>query len=440
MDEKLSCEDLGKQVRKRKEERRLENGKTSLDVSRMLRLMCDNVPDMIWAKDLEKRYIFANRAICENLLNAADTSEPVGKTDLFFANRERKSRPDDPDWHTFGEICRDSDTITMEQGVSGHFEEYGNVKGKFLFLSVHKAPFYDSNGEMIGTVGSARDITETKAAEEALKYSNSKFEAVLSNIDAGVYIADMASHEILYMNQHMKEEFDKDMTGMVCWECLHEDQTGPCEFCTNHMLIDGDGNPAEPYVYEIFNQKTHKWYECHDQAIPWTDGRLVRMEIAFDITEQKKIKNHLEELVQERTAELEDANTALKVLLNKREKDQEEMEDKILANYQSLIEPLLNRLKNTVHTNQRNLVDILESNLSDMLSPFSQKLTDPERQLTPKEIQIASFIKQEYSNKEIAETFNCSIRTIDAHRNNIRKKLDIKNKKVNLKTYLMTLQ
>jgi DNA-binding CsgD family transcriptional regulator len=74
-----------------------------------------------------------------------------------------------------------------------------------------------------------------------------------------------------------------------------------------------------------------------------------------------------------------------------------------------------------------------------MLSPFSQKLTDPLIQLTPKEVQIASFIKQDYSNKEIAETFNRSIRTIDSPRNNIRKKLGIKNKKVNLKTYLMTL-
>ncbi|MFO7789661.1 MAG: helix-turn-helix transcriptional regulator [Bacteroidales bacterium] len=94
--------------------------------------------------------------------------------------------------------------------------------------------------------------------------------------------------------------------------------------------------------------------------------------------------------------------------------------------------------KNTANNNQHNLLEILESNLASMLSPFSQKLTDPMIQLTPKELQIASFIKQDYSNKEIAETFNCSVRTIDTHRNNIRNKLDIKNKRVNLKTYLMT--
>ena len=162
--------------------------------------------------------------------------------------------------------------------------------------------------------------------------------------------------------------------------------------------------------------------------------------VLVDITELKRMKNHLEELVEERTAELEDTNTTLKVLLDKREKDQEEIEDKILANYQSLIEPLINRLKDSfARKNQHNLPNILESDIINILSPFSKKLTDPMNRLTPKELQIASLIQQDYSNKEMAAFFNQSIRTIDVHRDNIRKKLDIKNKKVNLKTYLMTL-
>ncbi|MFZ4626243.1 MAG: PAS domain-containing protein, partial [Rhodoferax sp.] len=66
----------------------------SRNLASMLRLMCDNVPDMIWAKDLNKRYIFANQAICTQLLNACNTDEPLGKTDLFFAQRERAACPD----------------------------------------------------------------------------------------------------------------------------------------------------------------------------------------------------------------------------------------------------------------------------------------------------------------------------------------------------------
>ncbi|MBA4358910.1 MAG: hypothetical protein C0405_14415, partial [Desulfovibrio sp.] len=93
------------------------------DLASLLRLMCDNVPDMIWAKDLDRRFLFANKALCEGLLNAKDTSEPVGKNDLFFALRERAAHPDDPVWHTFGEVCQDSDAITLEQGAPGQFEE-----------------------------------------------------------------------------------------------------------------------------------------------------------------------------------------------------------------------------------------------------------------------------------------------------------------------------
>jgi DNA-binding CsgD family transcriptional regulator len=85
------------------------------------------------------------------------------------------------------------------------------------------------------------------------------------------------------------------------------------------------------------------------------------------------------------------------------------------------------------------LIDIIETNLKEIISPFSKKLSDPMINLTPKEIQIASFIKQGITTKEIAQSLNCSVRTIDGHRDNIRIKLKIKNKKINLRTYLMNL-
>ncbi|NKQ34987.1 MAG: GAF domain-containing protein [Chloroflexi bacterium] len=128
---------------------------------RMVRLMCDNVPDMIWAKDMEKRFIFTNKAICEKLLHAKDTEEPIGKTDLYFARRERQMRPNDPDWHTFGEICVNSDSVVMDQKPQ-RFDEWGNVRGQFLFLDVYKAPFWNEAGEMIGTVGCGRIVTQEK--------------------------------------------------------------------------------------------------------------------------------------------------------------------------------------------------------------------------------------------------------------------------------------
>jgi PAS domain-containing protein len=135
----------------------------------IFRSIADNASDMIWAKDMDSKYIFANKAICDNLLIAESTDEPVGKTDTFFAKREREKHKDNPNWHTFGEMCHNSDIPVLQSKKPIHIDEYGNVRGKFLFLEVHKAPLYDKEGNLIGTVGTARDVTKQKELEAELK-------------------------------------------------------------------------------------------------------------------------------------------------------------------------------------------------------------------------------------------------------------------------------
>lgn len=169
-------------LRKRAESALRQGEEKYRNLASLLRSMCDNVPDMIWAKDLQKRYIFANKALCRGLLNAADTDEPLGKTDLFFALRERARHPDNPTWHTFGELCQDSDQITLNENGPRQFDEYGNVQDQFLFLDVRKAPFIDETGQTIGTVGSARDITAYKKADEALHQSLAEKEVLLREV------------------------------------------------------------------------------------------------------------------------------------------------------------------------------------------------------------------------------------------------------------------
>ncbi len=131
-----------------------------------IRLMADNVPDLIWAKNLDGEYIFANRALCEKLLLAKDTDEPVGKTDMYFAERERKNEPNEPNWYTFGEISAESDNIVLKSELSHHVDEYGYVKNNFIYLDVYKSPLYDDSGNLIGLVGSGRDVTEQKKLEQ----------------------------------------------------------------------------------------------------------------------------------------------------------------------------------------------------------------------------------------------------------------------------------
>jgi len=137
----------------------------------LLDLLTQHLPDMLWVKDVEGKYLYVNQAICDGLLMAKNTQEPIGKDDVFFALREREAHKDRPDWHTFGELCFNSDQEVIDSKKPMKFEEYGNVKGEMLYLEVYKAPFFDADGKVIGTVGTGRDITELKKIQIDLQNS-----------------------------------------------------------------------------------------------------------------------------------------------------------------------------------------------------------------------------------------------------------------------------
>lgn len=268
---------------------------------------------------------------------------------------------------------------------------------------------------------------------------------ILNNLDSSIYITDMKLYEILFMNDHMKKLFKEDLTGGICWKSFHEGLEKPCDFCTNNKLIDTDWNPTGPYVWEFFNKKLKRWYELHDQAIPWIDDRLVRMTISTDITGRKRTEqalkeshDTLEKRVIERTSELKDMNGALKILLKRRETENNDIEESIFANFKLRLSPTIERLKNNLPQKQQLIVTLLESEIEDIISPFSKKLSDPMLNLTPMEIQIASMIKLGKSNKDISNILNRSVYTISNHRNNMRKKLNLQNKSINLRTFLTT--
>ena len=155
----------------------------------------------------------------------------------------------------------------------------------------------------------------------------------------------------------------------------------------------------------------------------------------------KKFNDELQMKVEERTRELEDVNTALKVLLKQRENDKKELEEKIIANMQEVIMPCLEHLKKSrLDTKYRAYLDLLESNLIEITSPFMQSLTAKYYNLTYAEVQVVNFIKEGKSSKAIAELLDISIGTVDFHRNNIRKKLGLTNTKIGLRTHLLSLK
>ena len=136
-------------------------------LAKLTRRIADNAPDMIWAKDMDNRYLFANRALCERLLMCKSPEAVVGKNDVYFADLERANGQR----HTFGEVCENSDEIAKSKQKAMRFVEDGLVRGQYLVLDVHKAPLLDESRAMIGTVGCGRDVTRERQIQKDLNES-----------------------------------------------------------------------------------------------------------------------------------------------------------------------------------------------------------------------------------------------------------------------------
>ncbi len=172
----------------------------------------------------------------------------------------------------------------------GHTKEYPvNLRrkdGAIITTLITSVPRKDRDGNILGFQGTIRDITERKIEEERLKQAFERFKIAMDSLDALVYVVDMQSYEILFVNKYGIDTWG-DIEGKICWQTIQSGQSGPCPFCTNDRLVDKAGNPAGVYRWEFQNTVTGKWYDCRDSAIRWVDGRIVRLEIAIDITGRK---------------------------------------------------------------------------------------------------------------------------------------------------------
>ena len=162
------------------------------------------------------------------------------------------------------------------------------------------------------------------------------------------------------------------------------------------------------------------------------------------LVEIKKIRRKLEDKAGElenRNRELDEINTALRVLLNKRDEDRLNIEEEFLINIKELVQPYLENLKQTkLSTLQKGYIDAVESNLKNILSSFRRKLSSRNINLTSTELQVADLIIDGKRTKEIASFLRVSEKTISVHRRNIRRKLALRNTRANLRSHLLSFQ
>ena len=287
---------------------------------------------------------------------------------------------------------------------------------------------------------------------EPLSFSGELAKAVINSLSAHIAILDQngvildtnrAWNDYSFKNG-MPEDFD--YRGINYLEV--------CNAATGADALDAH-NIAKG-IWEVIQGHTQEFlfdYPCHSQdskhwyymrAIRMSDTKPVRAIISHeDITALKLVEEALRESreeLQDQKQSLEEANIALKVLLKHRENDKLELEKNVLTNVKALVLPYVEKLKEVpLKPRNKTLVEIIENHLKDIISPLLQKFSNAKIILTPQEIKVVALIKDGKSSKEIADILTISETTVNFHRKNLRKKFGLKNRQMNLRSYLISM-
>ena len=418
--------------------------------------------DGIGICDLEGKIIYVNNAALK-MWGAEDISEVIGTSALSMAQSEKEAI----------EIYQ---AIIEKGSWSGEASGY-RKDGSPITVHISASLVRNEKGEPICLMDSFVDITDRKRMEEELKIKDF---AIASSIN-GIVIGDLEGN-ITYVNDSFMQLWGSNDPSEVLgksaltyaqsqeeaarifqivlekgnWigEIIAKRKDGkPIALqLTANMVENDDGKPiclmcsfVDITERKLTEQKLQRAYESLEHRVEERTEDLVKANIRLkrEIEERKLAEQSLiqkEEELSLKSIHLEEANTALKVLLKRGEEDKSELEEKVLSNIKELALPYLEKIKmGTLDDKQRTYLEILDSNLHDIISPFLKKLSSQYLNLTPTEIQVANLIREGKSTKEIAEVLSISERAIEFHRNNIRDKLGLKKAKTNLRSYLLTL-
>lgn len=382
----------------------------------------------------------ANPAALEML--GLDREQFVGRT--FFS----------PDWKVINEDGTDlppeqhPSMVALRTGLpvrEAVMGVYNPKRESFVWLIANAIPSF-RQGEIkpYQVFVTFQDITQRKATEDKIRDREELFRALFEQAKGYVMLLHPTSSgipTILDVNNaacevhgYTREEMigkpvillDDKEGKRICRERTKQIITeGELKIETDHVRKDGSTFPVE----------------VHASYVQFTNKPPVILTIEHDITERKKSELDLLNAKKElrlRNKSLEETNIALKVLIEQQEKNKERLEKNVLFNVEKLLMPTLRRLKNKASDhNLKKSLDILESNLNHIISPFLPRLTNHISKLTPAQIQVANLIKQGMTTKEIASHLNLSPATIAVQRQNIRKRLEV-CPETSLRTFLLT--
>jgi PAS domain S-box-containing protein len=300
-----------------------------------------------------------------------------------------------------------------------------------------------------------RDITSRKQTEEELNKYKKHLEQLVGERTGQLKISenkyrmlfDTSNDSIFLMRRDII--IDCNLKTLELFRCTRDQIIGQAPYMLS-PLLQPDGSKSRKKAMEKINAAASGIHQQFEWQHLGCDGNIFDAEISLhvievgqekllygvirDISKRKQAENEL----RIKSASLEELNTALKVLLRQREEDKKDLEDRVVSNVKRLVIPYIEKMKkNHLDLQQLSNLNILEANLNEIVSPFLH--TVRQLNLTPRETQVASLVKDGKTTKEIAETIGVGISAVDSYRNSIREKLGLNNKKVNLQSYLQSL-
>jgi len=428
------------------------------------RAFLDNLGDAAYETDSLGNVTYANKM--GEIITGLPLKDIIGKSFLpLFAGEHQKTAID-----------------VFQRTLDGESPEYELTFINGTICHFKNEPLRNEQGKIVGVFGIARDITNRKRTEEALhiahdhlerrveqltveltkkskqmeqeiqekkevskelKESEERYRTIFQGAAEGVIVADIETKKFRYVNPAMSRMLGYTEEELVR---MRVDDVHPKEALDMVILefeAQAQGEKTLAESIPCLRKDGATIYADIKTTNMVIDGKECNVGFFTDITKRKHAEQELREretALEIQAEELQEVNTALRVLLRQRDKDKIELEEKVFLNVRELVMPQVEKLKKTIlDARQKAYLGVLESNLNEIISPFAHRLSSKYSTLTPTEIQMAFLIRDGKTTKEIAELLNLSGRTVESHRQSIRMKMGIRNRKANLRSHLLSM-
>jgi len=333
--------------------------------------------------------------------------------------------------------------LSPDHPVTSYEKKIVDTKGEVHWHQWSNRAIFDNSGKIIEFQTIGRDITERRRSEDALHDSMRRYRAIVED-QIELVCRYQTDCTLTFVNQAYCRAYGKEREELVGQSILPyltaEDQKEVLEYIKN---MDAE-HPVATSIQTIEKSNGEKcWQQWFRRGIYDDMNKLVEIQsVGRDITELKRTEEALrasEATLLEQKAALEQKNMALREILTQIELEKQQVKNDVIANVEDVFLPVLEKLRISSLNPDTNYIDLIERGLKGLTSSFGRKITQSSLKLTRREIDICNMIKNGFSSKEIAGFLHISLYTVGRHRHNIRRKMNITNKKTNLSVFIESL-